>query len=83
MKRMMIRGPHSHTARHKIMRAFAEAGIEHKPIRFELGMRGTGAIIPDTPEALDLARKFGATKSSIQWKHFAEEDTDNEQETCI
>lgn len=76
MKHLLVRGPHSHRARARFARAFVDAGIECKPVRIALGMNGTGAIIPDTVEALTLARTYGASKSSIQWAHLSQDDTE-------
>ena len=73
--KVMVAGPFSHLARARFTRRFTEAGIEHRMIRFSLGMRGIGYIIPI--EALPLAREMGATKSKIQWSHLNNEAEDN------
>ena len=69
MNRLLVKGPHSHSARRRFCQAFEAAGWNCNAVVISLGMHGRGYTIPDTAEALNLARSKGATLAREQWKH--------------
>jgi hypothetical protein len=73
--RLLVRGPHSHSARRRFCQAFEMANLNYDAVVITLGMHGRGYTIPDTPEALELARCKGATLAREQWKHLREDST--------
>ena len=73
MKQLLVRGPHSHRARQRFAREFEASGIAYDGVVISLGMNGRGYVIPDTVEALTLARRMGATLAKKQWNHLREE----------
>ena len=77
MNRILVKGPHSHSARRRFCRVFEDKGIAYDPVVISLGMHGRGYTIPDTPEALSLARTMGATLAREQWKHLRDSAVDS------
>jgi len=73
MKRILVTFGGSHRQNEKTIRAFRDAGIELS----DRGAAGLGSkrrhgIMPDTPEARELLKKYKGTVARRQWSFLNE-----------